>query len=335
MNTICFDRKNADTTKKGGVILSKEIFPSGLAVDLSNLDLEMTVHYFQKWNLESEQMEKGKFSAIISAIHTPRIQIHNVNYSHGFITRGGFPKECVMLGYVKSNAKVTFQNRVLQGNELIITTDSSEIDYLSNGENRVFTISVEKQLFLQAFFDFFAESFDDQQDKNRFFIKPKMLPLFLRSINTWMTFIKSNHPLLLSEDKYSMAELEMLGDIFTCLMIDQSVKEKFGIQIEKARDILHANINERFNSAMLTHELGISQRQLQRLFKERYGISPKRYLLNLRINAVRKELLLADPKTATISGIALKYHFFDLNHFSKAYKMLFGELPSHTLQKLY
>ena len=135
-------------------MLSKEIFPSGLAVDLSNLDLEMTVHYFQKWSLESEQMQKGKFSAIISAIHTPRIQIHDVSYSHGFITRGGFPEDCVMLGYVKSNAKVTFQNRVLHWNELVISTDSGEIDYLASGENRVFTISVEKQLFLQAFFDF-------------------------------------------------------------------------------------------------------------------------------------------------------------------------------------
>ena len=316
-------------------MLSKEIFPSGLAVDLSNLDLEMTVHYFQKWSLESEQMQKGKFSAIISAIHTPRIQIHDVSYSHGFITRGGFPEDCVMLGYVKSNAKVTFQNRVLHWNELVISTDSGEIDYLASGENRVFTISVEKQLFLQAFFDFFAESFDDHQAKNRFFIKPQMLPLFLRSINTWITFSKVNHSLLLSEDKYSMAELEILEDIFTCLMIDQAAEERSGVQIEKARDILHANINERFNSAMLTHELGISQRQLQRLFKETYGISPKRYLLNLRINAVRKELLVADPKSATISGIALKYQFFDLNHFSKAYKMLFGELPSHTLQKLY
>jgi AraC family ethanolamine operon transcriptional activator len=116
-------------------------------------------------------------------------------------------------------------------------------------------------------------------------------------------------------------------------MVDQATNERSGIQIKKARDILHANINERFNSEILTHELGISQRQLQRLFKARYGISPKRYLLNLRINAVRKELLQADPKSATISGIALKYHFFDLNHFSKAYKMLFGELPSQTLQK--
>jgi AraC family ethanolamine operon transcriptional activator len=280
-------------------------------------------------------MQKGKFSAIISAIHTPRIQIHDVNYSHGFITRGRFPKDCIMLGYVKSNAKVTFQNRVLQRNELVISTDSGEIDYLSTGENRVFTISVEKQLFLEAFFDFFAEPFDEYQAKIRFFIKPQMLTLFLKSINTWMTFSKSNHSLLLAEDKYCMAELEILGDIFTCLMSDQAVNEKSEFQIEKARDILHANIDERFNSMMLTHELGISQRQLQRLFKERYGISPKRYLLNLRINAVRKELLLADPKSATISEIALKYHFFDLNHFSKAYKLLFGELPSLTLLKRY
>jgi len=315
--------------------LYKEIFPSGLAVDLSNLDLERTVHYFQKWNLESEQMQKGKFSATISAIHTPRIQIHDVHYSHGFITRGEFPKDCIMIGYVRSDTKVTFQNRVLQKNELVITTDSGEIDYLASAENRVFTISVEKQLFLETFFDFFDEPFELHQVKNRFFIKPHMLTLFLKRIHTWMTFSKSNHALLLSEDKYGMAELEILGDLFSCLMIEQRVKKRSEFHIEKARDLLHSNIDERFNSVMLTRELGISQRQLQRLFKEKYGISPKRYLLNLRINAVRKELLLADPTKATISGIALKYHFFDLNHFSKAYKMLFGELPSHTLQKLY
>ena len=311
----------------------KELFPAGLAVELSTLDLEMTVHYFQKWSLESKQMQKGKFSAVISAIHTPRIQIHDVHYSHGFITRGGFPENCVMLGCVRSNDKVTFQNRVLQKNELVITTESGEIDYLASGKNRVLTISVEKQLFLEAFFDFFSEPFDMHQTENRFFIKPQMLPLFFRSINTWMTFSRSNHSLLLSEERYCMVESEMLGDVFTCLMIGRTAHERSGFQIEKARDILHANINERFNSVMLTHELGISQRQLQRLFKKRYSISPKRYLLNLHINAVRKELLLADPKSVTISSIASKYHFFDLNHFSKAYKMLFDELPSQTLQR--
>ena len=90
----------------------KELFPSGLAVDFPNLNLEVVLHHLQQWNLEAVQMQKGQFSATISAIHTPRIQLHDINYSHGFMVRGGFPENCVMLGYIKTKAKVVFQNRV-------------------------------------------------------------------------------------------------------------------------------------------------------------------------------------------------------------------------------
>ena len=313
--------------------MSAELFPTGLSVDLPNLNLEVVLHHLQQWNLEAEQMQKGQFSATISAVHTPRIQLNDTVYSHGFISRGEFPENCIMLGYVKTKVKVVFQNRVLEINELVISTKGDEVDYISNGENEVFTITVEKKLFVQAFLDYFGEPFERYQGKNRFFIKPHMLQLFLEGINTWMTFLKTNHQLLLCEDKYDMVESEILRDIFSCLLIDQALKERSGFKVEKARDLLHANVNERFDSVTLTKELGISQRQLQRVFKENYGLSPKRYLLNLRINAVRKELLMADPKTATISSIALKYHFFDLNHFSKLYKTLFSELPSKTLHK--
>ncbi|BAF72363.1 AraC family transcriptional regulator [Sulfurovum sp. NBC37-1] len=311
----------------------QELFSPGLSVDLPSLNLEVVLHYLQQWNLEAEQMQKGRFSATISSVHTPRIQLNDTIYSHGFMTRGEFPGNSIMIGYVKTNAKVVFQNRVLEINELVISTKGDEVDYISSAENEVFTITVEKKLFMQAFLDYFGEPFEIHQDKRRFFIKPHRLQFFLESINSWMTFLKANHHLLLSENKYDMAESEILRDIFSCLLIDQVLKERSGFKAEEARDLLHANVHERFDSVTLAKELGISQRQLQRVFKETYGISPKRYLLNLRINAVRKELLMADPRTATISSIALKYDFFDLNHFSKIYKTLFNELPSKTLHK--
>lgn len=311
----------------------KEQFQAGLIVETPKLNIEEIVRHFNEWDLKSEQMEKGLFAANITAIHTSRIQFHDVNYSHGFLSQGSYPDDCVMIGYVETDGKATFQNRLLHENELIISTHGGEINYLSSAQNRVFTISVEKQLFVEAFFEFFAEPFEDYQDKGRFFVKPQKMSGFLKSMTDWMSFIKQNHTLLLSEDKYSMLELEILRDIFSALMIEQSEKKRSEFQLKKARDILHANIHERFDSVTLTKELGISQRQLQRVFKEAYGLSPKRYLLNLRINAVRDELLAADPKTMSVSNIALKYDFFDLNHFSKAYKMLLGELPSNTLQK--
>jgi len=309
------------------------LFPAGLIVETPKLNIEEIVQHFLAWDLKSKQMGKGLFSANITAIHTPHIQFHDVNYSHGFLTQGTYPDDCVMIGYTETEGKAIFQNRLLQANELVISTCGGEIDYLSSTRNRVFTISVEKQLFKDAFFDFFAEPFESYQAKGRFFIKPQKMSGFLERMAAWISFIKNSHALLLSEAKYSMLELEILKDIFSDLSIEQRERKRSGFQVEKARDILHASLDERFDPVTFTQELGISQRQLQRTFRETYGYTPKRYLLNLRINEVRQELLQADPETATISSIALKYYFFDLSHFTKAYKALFGELPSQTLQR--
>lgn len=314
--------------------MSKTLFQAGLSVILPGLDLEETVHHFNKWDLRSEQMQTGKFSSTVSTVHTPRIQLHDVYYSHGFLTQGSSPGECVMLGHTVTGAQATYRGRVLYANELVISTENREIDYLSNGENRVLTISVEKVFFEEAFFAFFGKPFEAYGKENRFFIKLQMVPLFRKRMHAWMTMAKNNHALLLSETQYSAFEAEILEEILSLLTIEPSRESKSLTKVKKAREILHASVNERFDTTTLTQELGIGQRQLQRIFRDVCGISPKRYLLNLRLNEVRKELLLAEPGTTTISRIALKYHFFDLSHFSKIYKDLFFETPSCTLHRV-
>ena len=66
-------------------------------------------------------------------------------------------------------------------------------------------------------------------------------------------------------------------------------------------------------------------------FKTDYGITPKKYLQNLRLNAIHKELFLAYPKAVTIIDLAQKYNFFHMGHFSQEYKKIFGQTPSQTL----
>jgi len=84
---------------------------------------------------------------------------------------------------------------------------------------------------------------------------------------------------------------------------------------------------------MLSRKLNISESQLHNAFKSNYGISPKKYLQMLRLNAVKKELFIADPNQHTVSEIAMKYNFIHMNHFSAEYKNVFGECASHTLDK--
>jgi len=125
---------------KKGCCVDSALFPAGLIVETPKLNIEEIVEHLLAWDLKSEQMEKGLFSANICAIHTPRIQFHDVHYSHGFLTQGTYPDDCIMIGYTQTEGKAVFQNRLLQKNELVISTDHEEIDYISSTRNRVFTI---------------------------------------------------------------------------------------------------------------------------------------------------------------------------------------------------
>jgi AraC-like DNA-binding protein len=57
-----------------------------------------------------------------------------------------------------------------------------------------------------------------------------------------------------------------------------------------------------------------------------------RYLKDLRLEAVHKELLTGD-NVRTIAQVAQTWQFFQLGRFAADYHSRFGELPSQTLSK--
>ena len=78
---------------------------------------------------------------------------------------------------------------------------------------------------------------------------------------------------------------------------------------------------------------GVSQRTLEYAFSERYGMSPKRYLRETRLNAVHKVLVKASPGDAKVTDIANQHGFWHMGQFAADYKRLFGRLPSEVLKK--
>jgi AraC family ethanolamine operon transcriptional activator len=77
----------------------------------------------------------------------------------------------------------------------------------------------------------------------------------------------------------------------------------------------------------------VSMRTLQYGFMEHYGVTPKTYLKNLRLNNVRRELWKRDPDTANVNDVASLWGFWHMGQFAADYRKLFGELPSETLQR--
>jgi len=80
----------------------------------------------------------------------------------------------------------------------------------------------------------------------------------------------------------------------------------------------------------LTH---VSRRTLQYCFEQVLGLSPLQYLRLMRLNAVRRLLLVGLEEGDTIAQLAARYGFWHAGQFSADYKGLFGEPPSATLAR--
>ena len=102
-------------------------------------------------------------------------------------------------------------------------------------------------------------------------------------------------------------------------------------KLTEAVTLMETNIEEPISLDELSNSVGISRRQLERLFQKHLNCVPTRYYLNLRLSRARL-LLLQTSKS--IVDIALACGFISAPHFSKCYRDLFGIPPRDERRKL-
>ncbi|MGM0785667.1 MAG: GlxA family transcriptional regulator [Pseudomonadota bacterium] len=94
--------------------------------------------------------------------------------------------------------------------------------------------------------------------------------------------------------------------------------------LHDAVQLMEANIEEPLTTHELAAHLGISRRQLERLFKKHLQAVPGRYYLDLRLQEARRLLHDSDWPAGEI---AMKTGFSSPAHFSTAYRNHFGVTP--------
>lgn len=92
----------------------------------------------------------------------------------------------------------------------------------------------------------------------------------------------------------------------------------------EAVSLMEANIEEPMALDELSRHIGLSRRQLERLFKTYLDCVPTRYYLQLRLERARQLLL---QTSMPVVDIALACGFISAPHFSKCYRMIFGVPP--------
>lgn len=88
--------------------------------------------------------------------------------------------------------------------------------------------------------------------------------------------------------------------------------------------IMEDNLEEPLPRADLAERVGLSSRQLERLFRKYLGRTPTRYYLELRLYRART---LLHQTSMSILDVALACGFVSASHFSKCYREFFSRTP--------
>ncbi|MBN8631721.1 MAG: GlxA family transcriptional regulator [Rhodobacterales bacterium] len=106
-----------------------------------------------------------------------------------------------------------------------------------------------------------------------------------------------------------------------------SVQSRHGMRnehLKRAIAMMEEAIESPMSPSLIAEELGISTRQLERLFGRYLNSSPKHYFMELRLNRAQNLLVQSEQ---SVTEIAMACGFQSTSHFSKVYRSHFGRSP--------
>lgn len=96
-------------------------------------------------------------------------------------------------------------------------------------------------------------------------------------------------------------------------------------KMSAAIEIMEANVDDPLRMSELAAHVQLSERQLERLFREHLGCTPSQYYRDLRLYRARRELLNTDQPSGEIAS---RCGFRSSSHFARRYAELFGVKPA-------
>ncbi|QBK31378.1 GlxA family transcriptional regulator [Roseitalea porphyridii] len=122
---------------------------------------------------------------------------------------------------------------------------------------------------------------------------------------------------------------QMLTDRVRAATDRQRLPLRARLGVQNARvlsiiELMEANLSEPLSLLEIADHVGLSRRQIERLFRQEMGRSPARYYLEIRLDRARHLLI---QSTMPVVEVAIACGFVSASHFSKCYRELYAKSP--------
>lgn len=293
------------------------------------------------WDLDFRQLDAGESPAEMTQIGYANIQLSHARFNRRYDQRGGTPSGTQTFALLDEGVMgVTWCGRQVTDKTLLMFDGSGSFDAVSQPGFKVFTFAVPMETLAKN-----AEAYGVQHPERALSYSDNTLeltPSTARTLRQHMCHLKSvatlDPTVLYQSDFIYELECALPGHLMETIAVSKETPKRPELRtrhlaLKKVVDFINESPEIVITVNDLCQITGVSERTLQYAFKEHFGLSPKRYLINVRLNAVRKALIRARPGEITITDIAHRFGFWHMSQFAADYRRLFGTLPSETLNK--
>ncbi|MDP2077099.1 MAG: helix-turn-helix transcriptional regulator [Sulfuricurvum sp.] len=307
------------------------LFPAGhMIFKRAKCLADLEVH---AWNLDRIQLRRGAFISELDAFHTYNVQLGIVRHSIQIAVNGDVPSNAISFVVILNDASIVQHKHTMKKHHLAVLEHGAEIDAVFVEPVSFLSVAINRKLFREQYEGRFLEKYPIEKKFELRVCNAEILDAVKEKLMRILEAVQIKHTFLLLPENMIMLEKtiidEMLNLVYTSA--HEHSESKWIETAESLFKLIKLRYKQDINIESLCRELNISERNAYLTFHKHYAMTPKQYLLSVRLGKIKKILEYSDPKTTQIEHIALQHGFYHMSHFAKIYKSFFGELPSETL----
>lgn len=304
-------------------------------------DFEHFKNTVVSWKLDFLQIDGSDFYTYFRQLILPSIQVGHCQINGHIEQHGEVPEGMWTFVLPHKNSSLAIYNLIeAESNAMIlIYPPGTHFSSTTFDGWEIYTFSIHEKYFKEVTSVLGLAKMEDRLGEvERVYIEPEEAETLQNQIENILMYAAIS-----GNDHFEGVELNILFYLLPTMIVKRIynhmecnrtilLKEKYLLYL-KARAYMHTHIHEDITVKSVAQKTNITERTLQNYFQRELNISPKRYLIVLRLTKIHKILRKSDSKKGIIEETARKFGFYHMGQFSKSYKEFFGELPSETLKK--
>jgi len=301
-------------------------------------DFEACASALQSWEIEAFQLDRGPFTAELVQARSAAALVSEITFGRALHQRGEPPRGMRTLGVpADPMQRIFFRNHWVESNQLMFFPGGSEMDSVSVPGFHVFSVSFPEDLLSKTSQVLGGTDFEGLlAGREVVDCSPGLMQSVQHQISEFVESAGREGVPGQSEPVTRDRGRDLLERVIEILIRDgdprlpESSRTR-ELAVRRSLELIDASAREPLSVADLCRAAGCSRRTLEYSFQERFGLSPKAYLLARRLEGVRTELR-EDHDAPSVTRIANRWGFDHLSRFAAFYRRQFGELPSETIR---